>query len=59
MHITNPLLSNFSHSVNSLMSNPIIAFQIYVIDSADRKRFEETGQVIEFSLLLNFGPESF
>ena len=28
-----------------LLNGNIIAFQIYVIDSADRKRFEETGQV--------------
>lgn len=27
------------------MVNLLFLFQIYVIDSADRKRFEETGQV--------------
>ena len=28
--------------------------QIYVIDSADRKRFDETGEVKDFKLLLSY-----
>ena len=35
-----------------MFKKPTNVFQIYVIDSADRKRFEETGQV--FQLLFIF-----
>lgn len=35
----------YGHRYSDFLGQPCPVFQIYVIDSADRKRFEETGQV--------------
>ena len=43
----------------TMFKQPTIVFQIYVIDSADRKRFEETGQVFQLLFLLRILLDTF